>query len=70
MHLPEGSVAAADVARLAEALGVAGAPELSGTAWKVGARKDGSGPLLSVDKQAPGSWTFGRFGPRPAVTTA
>ncbi|WP_405618913.1 hypothetical protein [Streptomyces sp. NBC_01508] len=65
VHLPEGSVAAADVARLAEALGVAGAPELSGTAWKVGARKDGSGPLLSVDKQAPGSWTFGRFGPAP-----
>ncbi|MFI6081592.1 hypothetical protein ACIBBB_11560 [Streptomyces sp. NPDC051217] len=65
VHRPGGSVAAADVARLAEALGVAGAPELSGTAWKVGAQKDGTGPLLSVDKQAPGNWTFGRFGPAP-----
>lgn len=53
------------MARLAKALGVAGAPELAGTAWKVGAQKDGSGPLLSVDKQAPGDWTFGRFGPAP-----
>ncbi|MFE3253385.1 hypothetical protein [Streptomyces sp. NPDC059209] len=65
VHRPEGSVAAADVARLAEALGVPGAPELSGTAWKVGGHKDGSGPLLSVDEQAPGDWTFGRFGPAP-----
>ncbi|MFB8353566.1 hypothetical protein [Streptomyces niveus] len=65
VHRPEGSVAAADVARLAKALGVSGAPELSGTAWKVGGDKDGSGPLLTVDKQAPGSWTFGRFGPAP-----
>ncbi|MFD6993837.1 hypothetical protein [Streptomyces sp. NPDC059943] len=65
VHRPEGTVAAADVARLAEALGVSGAPELSGTAWKVGGHKDGSGPLLSVDEQAPGNWTFGRFGPAP-----
>ncbi|MFD3520270.1 hypothetical protein [Streptomyces sp. NPDC058653] len=65
VHRPEGSVAAADVARLAKALGVAGTPELSGTAWKVGGRKDGSGPLLSVDRQAPGDWTFGRFGSAP-----
>ncbi|WP_381799371.1 hypothetical protein [Streptomyces niveus] len=65
VHRPEGSVAAADVARLAKALRVSGAPELSGTAWKVGGDKDGSGPLLTVDKQAPGSWTFGRFGPAP-----
>lgn len=65
VHLPEGSVAAGDVARLAEALGVAGTPELSGTSWKVGAQKDGSGPLLSVDKQAPGNWTFGRYAAAP-----
>ncbi|MFI6696228.1 hypothetical protein ACIBLA_31655 [Streptomyces sp. NPDC050433] len=65
VHLPRGSVAAADVARLAKALGVDGTPELSGTAWKVGAQKDGSGPLLSVDKQAPGNWTFGRYGSAP-----
>lgn len=65
VHRPEGSVAAADVARLAEALGVSGAPELSGTAWRVGGHQDGSGPVLSVEKQAPGSWTFNRFGPAP-----
>ncbi|WP_405799883.1 hypothetical protein [Streptomyces sp. NBC_01506] len=65
VHRPEGTVAKADVARLAEALGVSGPPELSGTAWKVGGEKDGSGPLLSVDRQAPGSWTFARFGPAP-----
>ncbi|TXL92730.1 hypothetical protein [Streptomyces sp. IB2014 016-6] len=65
VHRPEGSVAAADVARLAKALGVSGAPERSGTAWKVGGHKDGSGPLLTVEEQAPGDWTFGRFGPAP-----
>ncbi|WP_330176199.1 hypothetical protein OG875_23475 [Streptomyces sp. NBC_01498] len=65
VHRPEGSVGAAEVARLAAALGVPGAPELSGAAWKVGSRNDGSGPLLSVDRQAPGNWTFGRYGSAP-----
>lgn len=65
VHRADGMVAAADVARLAKALGVAGEPERAGTAWKVGARKDGSGPLLSVERQRPGTWTFGRFGAAP-----
>ncbi|MFF5566740.1 hypothetical protein ACFY7Z_12655 [Streptomyces sp. NPDC012623] len=58
-----GEVTAADVTRLATALGLAGAPRPEGTAWKVGTDKDGSGPLLSVAKQAPGTWTYARFGP-------
>ncbi|MER8071396.1 hypothetical protein ABTZ59_24180 [Streptomyces sp. NPDC094034] len=63
VYRTNGEVAAADVARLAGALGVAGAPRSDGTVWKVGTEKDGSGPLLRVDKQAPGTWTFDRYGP-------
>ncbi|MFD5112538.1 hypothetical protein ACFWNG_09525 [Streptomyces sp. NPDC058391] len=58
-------VASAEVARLAQALGVAGTPRSDGTTWKVGSEKDGSGPLLRVTRQAPGTWTFARFGPSP-----
>ncbi|MFJ5223888.1 hypothetical protein [Streptomyces sp. NPDC088400] len=56
-------VTAAEVARLAEALGVTGTPRSEETAWKVGTEKDGSGPVLRVTKQAPATWTFARFGP-------
>ncbi|MFD7222700.1 hypothetical protein ACFV9P_16965 [Streptomyces sp. NPDC059892] len=63
VYRTNGEVASADVARLAEALGVPGAPRSDGTAWKVGTEKDGSGPLLRVAKQAPGTWTFDRYGP-------
>ncbi|MFE2633732.1 hypothetical protein ACFXKF_02870 [Streptomyces scopuliridis] len=63
VYRTNGEVAAADVARLAEALGVAGTPRSDGTAWKVGTEKDGSGPLLRVARQAPGTWTFDRYGP-------
>ncbi|NDZ79943.1 hypothetical protein G3I19_15760 [Streptomyces sp. SID10853] len=62
VYRADGTVSAADVARLAGALGVAGTPRLVGTDWKVGAAKDGSGPLLQVPRQAPGSWTFTRYG--------
>ncbi|MEU3182894.1 hypothetical protein ABZ707_01580 [Streptomyces sp. NPDC006923] len=65
VHRPDGEIAAAEVARLARALGVAGAPRLDGTVWKVGTEKDGSGPLLRVARQAPGAWTFARFRPSP-----
>ncbi|KIF70234.1 hypothetical protein HY68_19405 [Streptomyces sp. AcH 505] len=58
-------VTAAEVTRLATALGVSGTPQPDGTAWKVGADKDGSGPLLRVERQAPGSWTFARYAPSP-----
>ncbi|MFJ4504377.1 hypothetical protein [Streptomyces sp. NPDC088864] len=58
----EGSVTAADVARLAKALGLPGTPQSEATYWKVGSDGDGSGPLLRVNKQAPGTWTFTRYG--------
>lgn len=57
-----GTVSAAEVARLAEALGVRGTPQADGASWKVGSDGDGSGPLLRVAKQAPGTWTFARHG--------
>ncbi|GGJ96828.1 membrane protein [Streptomyces camponoticapitis] len=61
VHHSKGSVAAADVARLAKALGVAGVPKLSHSSWGVGTQREISDPLLSVDKRAPGDWSFGRF---------
>jgi hypothetical protein len=61
VYRASGTVAAADVARLAKALGVAGTPRGDATTWKVGTEKDGSGPLLQVQKQAPGAWTYTRF---------
>ncbi|MFE4373953.1 hypothetical protein ACFRMN_38130 [Streptomyces sp. NPDC056835] len=63
VYRTNGEVASADVARLAEALGVPGTPRSDGTVWKVGTEKDGSGPLLRVAKQAPGTWTFDRYRP-------
>lgn len=56
-------VTAAEVTRLAEALGVTGTPRSEETAWKAGTEKDGSGPVLRVTKRAPATWTFARFGP-------
>lgn len=57
-----GEVGAGEVARLAEALGVDGTPVAQGQTWRVGA-KDGAGPSLQVNRQAPGSWTFYRYSP-------
>ncbi|MEV0750540.1 hypothetical protein AB0I75_35965 [Streptomyces sp. NPDC050273] len=57
-----GTVSASAVARLAKALGVQGTPRAEGTSWKVGSDGDGSGPVLRVTKQAPGTWTFARYG--------
>ncbi|OKK08284.1 hypothetical protein AMK26_04520 [Streptomyces sp. CB03234] len=59
VYRPEGAVGAAEVARLAKALGVEGTPKAAGSAWKVGPDKDGSGATLQVERQAPGVWTFG-----------
>ncbi|MEE1755142.1 hypothetical protein [Streptomyces sp. SP18CS02] len=59
VHRPRGTVGADEVARLAKALGVPGTPRLEGSVWKTGPAKDGSGPLLQVNKQAPGGWTLG-----------
>ncbi|MEU2969918.1 hypothetical protein ABZ687_33705 [Streptomyces ardesiacus] len=64
VYRAEGGVTEAEVARLARALGLEGAPRVQGGAWRVGNAKDGSGPLLTVDRQAPGTWTFHRYAPR------
>ncbi|MDI3403096.1 hypothetical protein [Streptomyces cavernicola] len=56
VHRLRGSVGAAQVARLAEALDVSGTPRAEGTVWKVG--RAGDGPVLTVGKEAPGTWTF------------
>ncbi|MFD0312203.1 hypothetical protein [Streptomyces sp. NPDC127119] len=63
VYRTKGTVSAAEVARLADALGVEGTPKAEGDAWKVGATKDGFGAGLRVSKQAPGTWTFSRFAP-------
>lgn len=62
VHRAKGTVSAAEVTRLAKALGLEGAAQAEGTVWKVGSDGDGSGPVLRVNKQAPGTWTFARFG--------
>lgn len=62
VYRTSGQVGEAEVARLAKALGVAGTPVLEGQAWKIGA-KDGAGPSLQVNRQAPGTWTFYRYAP-------
>ncbi|MFF6967523.1 hypothetical protein ACFY9G_29645 [Streptomyces anthocyanicus] len=63
VYRAKGDVTEAEVARLAEALGVEGAPRTQGEAWKAGNAKDGSGPLLTVSRRAPGTWTFHRYAP-------
>jgi hypothetical protein len=62
VYLARGEVTRAQVTRLAEALGVEGTPVAQGAVWRVGV-KDGSGPTLRVERQAPGTWTFSRYAP-------
>ncbi|MFE6662286.1 hypothetical protein ACFVFH_01790 [Streptomyces sp. NPDC057697] len=62
VHRARGTVQAAEVARLAKALGLPGTPRAEATYWKVGSDGDGSGPFLRVEKRAPGTWTFARYG--------
>ncbi|MFD5269822.1 hypothetical protein [Streptomyces sp. NPDC058335] len=63
VYWAKGEVTRAEVARLAGALGVEGTPVTEGQAWRVGSGKDGSGPVLRVEKGAPGLWTFSRYAP-------
>ncbi|MFE5401004.1 hypothetical protein ACFQ9Z_06300 [Streptomyces sp. NPDC056580] len=59
---PGSGVREEQVTRLARALGVEGAPVAEGRGWRVGG-KDGSGPLLRVNRDAPGDWTYSRYSP-------
>lgn len=63
VYWAKGEVAQAEVARLADALGVEGTVVAEGRTWRVGSGKDGSGPVLRVEKGAPGPWTFSRYSP-------
>ncbi|MET9698236.1 hypothetical protein ABZY31_15100 [Streptomyces sp. NPDC006529] len=56
-----GDVTEAEVARLAAALGITGAPRLSGELWQAGVVADSSGPRLQVNLKAPGTWSFTRY---------
>nr|WP_258308295.1 hypothetical protein [Streptomyces sp. NWU339] len=55
-----GQITEAQVVRLAKALDVDGKPVAEGDSWRIGG-KDGSGPTLRVDRDAPGTWTFSRY---------
>ncbi|MFF4747072.1 hypothetical protein QRN89_09030 [Streptomyces chengbuensis] len=57
-----GTVGKAQVEALARALGVPGPPRLQGGVWRSGTDGDGGGPLLQVNRQAPGTWTFSAYG--------
>ncbi|OKK01974.1 hypothetical protein [Streptomyces sp. CB02400] len=57
-----GQVTEERVVALAKALGLEGEPVAEGGSWRIGG-KDGSGPTLRVDREAPGSWTFSRNNP-------
>jgi hypothetical protein len=59
---PGAEVGRDQVARLAQALGVTGTPVAEGRIWRVGG-KDGTGPSLQVNRDAPGSWSFSRYAP-------
>lgn len=63
VYWAKGEITKDEVARLAKALGTEGTPVADGEAWKVGSGNDGSGPVLRVNRQAPGMWTFTRYAP-------
>ncbi|GAA3108752.1 hypothetical protein [Streptomyces echinatus] len=62
VYEPGAEVGREQVARLAEALGMDGAPVAEGRTWRVGGQ-DGFGPSLQVNRDAPGSWTYSRYAP-------
>ncbi|WP_345060819.1 hypothetical protein, partial [Streptomyces rameus] len=62
VYEPGARVGREQVARLAKALGMDGTPVAQGRTWRVGG-KDGSGPRLLVNRDAPGSWTYSRYAP-------
>jgi hypothetical protein len=62
VYTPRGEVGKDAVARLAKALGMDATPVAEGRDWRVGG-KDGSGPVLRVNRDAPGDWTYSRYAP-------
>ncbi|WP_455355481.1 hypothetical protein [Streptomyces sp. SYSU K217416] len=61
VYRTRGEVGEAEVAKLAGALGVTDKPRLEGDVWKAGVVRDSAGPVLQVNRQAPGTWTFVKY---------
>ncbi|WKX69892.1 hypothetical protein [Streptomyces sp. XD-27] len=61
-YLTPGKVTKDEVARLAKALDVSGAPRLDHGVWKVGGTPDAMSPLLEVSAKGPGGWAYTRYG--------
>ncbi|MFC9547649.1 hypothetical protein ACFTXK_23885 [Streptomyces sp. NPDC056956] len=59
VYRTRGQVTQDQVVTLAKALGVEGTPVPEDGNWRIGG-KDGSGPVLRVERQAPGAWTYSR----------
>ncbi len=57
VYRSSGEVSEEQVAKLAKALKVPGEVRSEGAEWRVGSGKNA--PLLTVTKQAPGTWTYG-----------
>ncbi|MFF4405617.1 hypothetical protein ACFY2W_19695 [Streptomyces sp. NPDC001262] len=62
VYLPGREVTRDEVTALATALKVQGTPRLVNGVWTVGDAPDASGPALQVHQQAPGDWSFTRYG--------
>ncbi|MEV4440747.1 hypothetical protein AB0K09_17335, partial [Streptomyces sp. NPDC049577] len=62
VYLSAREVTRGDVAALAKALGVQGEPRSAQGTWTVGGSPDASGPLLRVNEQGPGDWSYSRYG--------
>ncbi|MGP4002060.1 hypothetical protein [Streptomyces sp. 8N706] len=62
VYRAQGEVSRERAQRLAKALDVPGAPRLVDDTWKFGLTRDASGPTLDVQKKAPGTWTYVRYG--------
>lgn len=61
VHREGGRVGSAEVARLAESLGVDAEPVLRQSTWLVVEGKDGAGPALRAAQEPPGRWSFVRY---------
>ncbi|WP_432036763.1 hypothetical protein [Streptomyces cucumeris] len=62
VYLADPKVTKAEVVRLAKALDVSGEPRADHGFWKVGGGKDSAQPVLRVNQEGPGSWTYSRYG--------
>ncbi|WP_431969015.1 hypothetical protein [Actinacidiphila sp. bgisy160] len=60
-----GGVPRAAVERLARALSVPGTVKSDHGVWKAGGTPDGGGPVLRVNKDAPGTWAYSYYGAAP-----